>query len=38
MQKDGSYKYVYLSAEDDNKVLHFVYDYVSYLQGPFESP
>jgi len=38
MQKDGSYKYVYLSAEDDSKFLHFVYVNVSYLQGPFESP
>jgi hypothetical protein len=38
MQNDSSYKNVYLSAEDDSKVLSFVYDYVSYLQGPFESP
>lgn len=37
MQQVGSYKYIYLNAKDDNRVLHFVYDYVSYLQGPFES-
>ena len=28
MQEVGSYKYVYLRAEDDIKVLHFVYDYL----------